>query len=295
MGQPHNHATDHPQVEVHPGHETYHNILFLLLLVFIVVSQGGLHYWKRKHYKSFQSITLGGLWIIPVILSLMMGFYRMLFVWGIFTSITGYLLYKATQGNFDKELPSVVYAWFHYMYKLCYGASILGYGLIMADLFGLSLLLSPIVEYTNTTFAYIGTMLLFYGLYYGVLGRDCAEVLTDRVASKMGYTGKGIPSKQIPPRTCCICGDVYDEQKAIQLNCKHLFHEKCIRGWVIIGKKDTCPYCSEKVEMKSIVNSNNPWDKQGIFWAHILDALRYLIVWNPIILTVIQVFLNAVD
>jgi hypothetical protein len=27
----------------------------------------------------------------------------------------------------------------------------------------------------------------------------------------------------------------------------HLFHEFCIRGWTMIGKKDVCPYCSEKV------------------------------------------------
>ena len=28
------------------------------------------------------------------------------------------------------------------------------------------------------------------------------------------------------------------------------FHEFCIRGWCIVGKKQTCPYCKEKVDLK---------------------------------------------
>ena len=34
----------------------------------------------------------------------------------------------------------------------------------------------------------MGTQLLFYGLYYGVMGRDFAEVCADRLASRMGYS-----------------------------------------------------------------------------------------------------------
>ncbi len=61
----------------------------------------------------------------------------------------------------------------------------------------------------------------------------------------------------------------------------------------MIGKKDTCPYCSEKVELKRLFK--NPWEKQGILWAHLLDSLRYLIVWNPIILTAVQIVLYVID
>ena len=31
-----------------------------------------------------------------------------------------------------------------------------------------------------------GITIIFYGLYYGVLGRDCAEICTDKMAAKMG-------------------------------------------------------------------------------------------------------------
>lgn len=30
------------------------------------------------------------------------------------------------------------------------------------------------------------------------------------------------------------------------------FHEFCIRGWCIVGKKQTCPYCREKVDLKKM-------------------------------------------
>ena len=52
----------------------------------------------------------------------------------------------------------------------------------------------------------------------------------------------------------------------------------------MVGKKDTCPMCNEKVEMRAF--SKTPWgiDGKGAMWGNILDAVRYLIVWNPVIL-----------
>lgn len=61
----------------------------------------------------------------------------------------------------------------------------------------------------------------------------------------------------------------------------------------MIGKKDTCPFCSEKVQLKKIFK--NPWEKQGILWAQLLDSLRYLLVWNPVILIAIQIILYYLD
>lgn len=161
----------------------------------------------------------------------------------------------------------------------------------MLDFLGLSKAMSNLVQ--NLAVSYYGWLLIFYGLYFGVLGRDCAEMCTDRIASNMGFTGKGLPSKKLPPGTCCICGEYYSSDNQIQLNCTHVFHDWCIRGWTMIGKKDTCPFCSEKVQLKQLFK--NPWEKQGILWAHLLDSLRYLIVWNPVILTMIQIFLYVFD
>jgi RING finger protein 121 len=70
------------------------------------------------------------------------------------------------------------------------------------------------------------------------------------------------------------------------------FHEFCARGWVMVGKKDACPNCGDKVHLRMLVGSS-PWETQSLVWVHLLDALRYLIVWNPVILIVTQLALNG--
>ena len=81
----------------------------------------------------------------------------------------------------------------------------------------------------------------------------------------------------------------YDEKKkndqvSIQLNCKHIFHPECIKGWLIVGKKDTCPSCQEKVDLRQVC-SDKPWETRNLSWIQMLDMVRYMIVWQPTIMT----------
>lgn len=49
-------------------------------------------------------------------------------------------------------------------------------------------------------------------------------------------------------------------QKVIYIKKKiYRFHEFCIRGWCIIGKKQTCPYCKEKVDLKKMFCNPYPF------------------------------------
>ena len=63
---------------------------------------------------------------------------------------------------------------------------------------------------------------------------------------------------------------------------EHQFHEDCLRGWTLIGKRDTCAYCSEKVDLRKMFS--NPWDTQRKAWGTALDMLRYMIVFHPVLL-----------
>ena len=60
-----------------------------------------------------------------------------------------------------------------------------------------------------------------------------------------------------------------------------------MRGWAIVGKQSVCPNCGERVDIRSVLGST-PWENQNLIWAQLLDALRYLIVWNPIIIIFVQ-------
>jgi RING finger protein 121 len=77
-----------------------------------------------------------------------------------------------------------------------------------------------------------------------------------------------------------------DDEKTIRISCGHEFHEYCIRGWVILGKQSTCPYCNEKVDTKIL--GNHPWEKYNRMYATLLGWLRYLVAWQPVILLIIN-------
>lgn len=59
----HHHTTQLKQYSIlHSQHEGLHQFLLILLFALLILSQIGLYLWKKKHYRSFQSITLLGLW-----------------------------------------------------------------------------------------------------------------------------------------------------------------------------------------------------------------------------------------
>jgi RING finger protein 121/175 len=87
---------------------------------------------------------------------------------------------------------------------------------------------------------------------------------------------------------CAICGETttHSSEPLHKLNCDHTYHEICIRGWTIVGKKETCPYCKEKVDLRMF--KTNSWDTTQLHFLQLLDILRYLLVWNPVTFLVID-------
>ena len=70
-----------------------------------------------------------------------------------------------------------------------------------------------------------------------------------------------------------------------------------------MGKKQTCPYCKEKVDLKRLFP--NPWEvrvspvdrsedlvysmqKPHMLYGNLLDWVRYLVAWQPVILLIVQ-------
>ncbi|XP_064636124.1 E3 ubiquitin ligase Rnf121-like isoform X2 [Lineus longissimus] len=284
--------------EKHRGHEAMHAEMVLILITTLVVAQVLLVQWKQRHFRSYQIVTLLGMWIIPIFFCLKFHWWRFIIIWAIFSVINGYISSLASRTRIAGTTPRKVYTWFVIIYKISYALGIVGYCVIMFTLFGLNLLfmIQPNVAMD------FGLLLLFYGLYYGVVGRDFAEVCTDKMASHIGYyTTTGMPTRQLEPDVCAVCGNKftphrgndYDDddeedvgEKTYRLSCNHTFHEFCIRGWCIVGKKQTCPYCKEKVDLKRMFS--NPWERPHVLYGNLLDWIRYLVAWQPVIIMIVQ-------
>lgn len=84
-----------------------------------------------------------------------------------------------------------------------------------------------------------------------------------------------MPTRTLEPGVCAVCGNkllVLEHEEGVientfKLSCEHVFHEFCIRGWCIVGKKQTCPYCKEKVDLKKMFHNPYPFaDKEHSFY-----------------------------
>ncbi|XP_041075476.1 RING finger protein 175 isoform X1 [Polyodon spathula] len=282
----------HEKIHVkHRGHEAMHAEMVLILIATLVIAQIVLVQWKQRHCRSYNMVTLVQMWVVPLYFTIKLYWWRFLSTWGMFSVITSYIIFRATRKPLSGRTPRMVYKWFLLIYKLSYAVGVLGYLAIMFTMFGFNLLFRIKTEDSMD----FGVVLLFYGLYYGVMGRDFAEICSDYMASTIGYyTGRGMPSRNLSDDICAVCGQKIfvnlDEEGIIentyQLSCNHIFHEFCIRGWCIVGKKQTCPYCNEKVDLKRMLN--NPWERTHVLYGQLLDWLRYLVAWQPIIIGFVQ-------
>lgn len=96
--------------------------------------------------------------------------------------ITGVVVRKAMEKPLTCTTPRLVYKWFYLIHKISYGMGLAGYFVMMATIMGLNVIFSA----SPHTWMDAALMLIFYGLYYGVLGRDLAEICSDLMAVKIG-------------------------------------------------------------------------------------------------------------
>lgn len=278
--------------EKHRGHESMHALMLLILIAAIVLAQVVLIYWRKKNFKSYQNVSMFGMWIVPVLLSLYNHWFRFVAIWLAITLVTCALISKPLfQKNLNcGSIPRLIYKWFFFLYSFSSVVAVAGYMIIMATLIGLNILLGlkPNIPLD------FGFLLLFYGIYYGVLTRDFTDFLVDLLAANIGYysPSSSLPSKQLKQSICAICGRTHNEandEKTYTLTCGHTYHEYCIYGWCLVGKKQVCPFCREKVDLNKLFASL-PFQKPHYLYGNLLDFIRYLIAWQPVIIFAVQCF-----
>lgn len=76
----------------------------------------------------------------------------------------------------------LVYKWFYFIYKLSYALGIIGYIIMMLTFVGFNFIFNQ----PPTVWMDVGFMFVYYGLYFGVLGRDISEICADKMAANIG-------------------------------------------------------------------------------------------------------------
>ena len=92
--------------------------VFYLLLFIMIIAQLLLVYWRKRHYKSYQPVTLLGLWVIPFIFSASLHFWKVIFLHALWTCGSAYTMYKATRRPLPDRTPRLVYSFFFYCTKV---------------------------------------------------------------------------------------------------------------------------------------------------------------------------------
>ncbi|XP_018775683.1 RING finger protein 121 isoform X8 [Serinus canaria] len=167
----------------HRGHEAMHAEMVLILIATLVVAQLLLMQWKQRHPRSYNMVTLFQMWVVPLYFTVKLNWWRFLVIWVLFSAVTAFVTFRATRKPLVQTTPRLVYKWFLLIYKISYATGIVGYMAVMFTLFGLNLLFRIKPEDAMD----FGISLLFYGLYYGVLERDFAEMCADYMASTIGF------------------------------------------------------------------------------------------------------------
>ncbi|KAH8875058.1 RING finger protein [Schistosoma japonicum] len=242
--------------EDHKDHEKMHLKMFLIALFSLLISQLVLMLWKQRHFYSYQLITLIAMWLVPLVYSVFANFRRFIFIWLLFSLITGVMTYLASKKLINPTTPRRVYRWFLFVHTTSYVLGVSGYVLLVLTFFQVNLLFLLPTKMSMD----LALLILFYGLYYGVIARDFAEVCTNKLAARISYrVPEGMPVHRIDPSICSICRRnlvTDDGEKVHRLNCTHV------------------------------------WDKPHILYGNLLDWVRYLVAWQPVILAVVH-FLNS--
>lgn len=76
----------------------------------------------------------------------------------------------------------LVYKWFNFIYKMTYVLGIIGYVIMMLAFFGLNM----VFGHQPQIWMDPALLFIYYGLYYGVLGRDLSEICTEKLAANIG-------------------------------------------------------------------------------------------------------------
>ncbi|KAJ2804342.1 hypothetical protein H4R21_001684 [Coemansia helicoidea] len=266
--------------------EQRHLAMFLVAAAVLAVLPATVRLWRRRHPLSYRLASAGSICLLPPCFALRHGYARFVAVWLVFVGVSARVLFLAWREPLYPQTPRRVYQWLALINKASHAASTAGVVLFALCFF------NAIPGATDSDlFVDASLVTLFYGLYFGLMSRDLVALCSERMAATLGYAsaaGSGLPTKQPVRAVCCVCsGALGGEARAPAepthaLGCGHEFHAICIRGWCVVGKRDTCPFCREKADLAAF--AQNPWDRHELLYVTALEYMRFFVCWQPLLL-----------
>ena len=85
-----------------------HAEMVMIFFSMLVLMQVALLMWRRARPRSFNTATLVGLWLFPMLMSAYMAYWRFLVVWAVYTAINAYVIHGARQQPVQVGTPRCV-------------------------------------------------------------------------------------------------------------------------------------------------------------------------------------------
>lgn len=268
------------------SHEHGNTIVLIALLVIsaacIALVQIGMNLWRKRYPSIFQNVTLCALFCVPPITAIMLSNWCFIIWWSIFFVFSGLIYFKAREKPLQPSTPSAIFNCFFLIHNSTFILTITGSVLYILGFFICLIRHS----YWMVNF---GSLLWFYGIYFGLLARDLAIHITHTISVRPGFssTKQFFPDRVADPTLCSLCGHFLHIRTQCRLSCDHIFHESCIRGWCMLGKKSTCPQCREKVDYQ--LTERNPWETPDSVLQIYHEFLHWAVVYFPILLGILGI------
>ncbi|KAG5859417.1 RING finger-like domain-containing protein [Encephalitozoon hellem] len=246
-----------------------------VISVYALIIQTFFTAWKKINKKTHDVCVFLILLLFPPGFFLFMQSYFLPFCWLLFSGFMLFNTLKVMKGPLGKNVMRDIYGVFRSLFIISNLGTLLGQSLTFVFFY-----LKP--EYLGYTLS----ILLFF-LYFGLLSREVIFFLSETMAVSTGfYSKEGVPGKGNNNSLCMICTKLFDGSEKIHtLVCAHSFHEDCIKGWCLLGKKPFCPYCKKKIESASL--PPELWHKAEVWFYPLINTLRSFIVLTLVLTGII--------
>ncbi|WUR03640.1 RING finger protein 121 [Vairimorpha necatrix] len=245
------------------------------MLIYALVVQTGCVIVKKCSTRFYNILVFLTLMLAPPFILLYTGFLMFPFLWALFVLPMSVLYYKINKKPLHKNMPRMIFNIFKNLFFITnIGICALQSFTILSFFFFSSYIVSSFLS-------------LLTIVYFALLSRELVFLFSETMASNTGfYSREGIPQRNNNESLCMICTKVFDNSEPIHtLICNHNFHETCIKGWTMIAKKKSCPYCKKGVDLDTF--SKDIWYQSEIWFYPLIEALRSGIVFVFILIVII--------